>query len=382
MSDVRARKNLLLILVILLILLITSSPSLLADEISLKNGDRLTGTIIKSDAKTLVIKTETAGDVIVQWPAVDAISSTQPLHVGVAGGQVLVGAVSTTDGQIHIATQAAGAVTVPKASVQFIRSDAEQAAYDAATERLQHPHLTDFWSGTLDTGLSLTNGNSSILSFTLSGRATRETDRDKISAYATSIYGRNGNTSPAQTIANQTQGGIRVDVNLGPRAFAFGSADFNTNKLQNLDLQNVIAGGVGYHVVKTANTSFDVFGGAAFNQEFFAAYTLPNPIPPPATLSFAAVTQRNAELLAGEQFDTKLGGRTTLGESFTIFPNISGPSGYHFNFNSTASTTLRKWLGWQVTFTDLFLSNPPFGIKRNDLLLSTGLRLAFGKAAQ
>jgi hypothetical protein len=47
-----------------------------ADQVVLKNGDRLTGTITKSDEKTLLIKTEFAGDVTVQWPAVQGITST------------------------------------------------------------------------------------------------------------------------------------------------------------------------------------------------------------------------------------------------------------------------------------------------------------------
>ena len=40
---------------------------LLADQVSLKNGDRLTGTIVKSDGKTLVLHTDYAGDVNLNW---------------------------------------------------------------------------------------------------------------------------------------------------------------------------------------------------------------------------------------------------------------------------------------------------------------------------
>jgi hypothetical protein len=43
---------------------------------------------------------------------------------------------------------------------------------------------------------------------------------------------------------------------------------------------------------------------------------------------------------------------------------------------------LNNWLGWQITFADNYLSNPPFGIKGNDFIMSTGLRLTFGKAAK
>ncbi|HXT76099.1 MAG TPA: hypothetical protein VN780_07380, partial [Candidatus Eisenbacteria bacterium] len=52
-----------------------------ADQLTLKNGDRISGTIVKSDAKTLLIKTEFAGDVNVQWDAVISIVSLQPLHL-------------------------------------------------------------------------------------------------------------------------------------------------------------------------------------------------------------------------------------------------------------------------------------------------------------
>ncbi|MDP9339158.1 MAG: DUF481 domain-containing protein [Acidobacteriota bacterium] len=353
-----------------------------ADQVTLKNGDRITGAILKSDTKALLIKTEAAGDVTIQWAAVEGITSSQPLHIGLKGGQVLVGPVKTENGRIEVATPTSGEVTASKESIEVIRSDSGQAEYDAAMERLRHPHLLDTWSGLLDTGLSLTRGNSATISFSLAGKAIRQTDRDKITLYTTAIYGKNDNTSPSQTIAHQIQGGVRGDVNLSPRFFVFGLTDFNSNQLQHLDLQNVIAGGAGYHVIKTKVTTFDVFGGAGYNQEYFSAYSLANPAPPPDTLDFAAVTQKNAELLAGEELNTTLGKRTTVSENFTVYPNISGPSGYRFSFNSAVSTKLNNWLGWQVTFADNYLSNPPFGIKGNDFLLSTGLRLIFGKAAK
>jgi len=354
------------------------SQRLFADQISLKNGDHLTGTIVRSDAKTLVLKTDAAGEVTLQMAAIDTITTTQQLHVGLAGGQTVVGPVTTKNGQIEVATKTSGVVSSSKDSLQYLRSDADQASYDAAMERLRHPHLGDFWTGTLDTGLSLTRGNSSTLAYNLAARAVRKTDRDKITLYTTAVYGKNNTTSPSQVIANQVTGGIRGDITFSSRWFAFGSADFNSNALQNLDLQNVITGGLGAHLIMTKSTSFDVYGGIGYNQEFFSAYTLPNPTPPPATLSFAAVTQRNVSADVGEEFDTKLGSRSTFSETFNYFPNVTGPSGYRFNFNTTLSTAINKWLGWQFSLSDTDISNPPTGIKKNDLLISTGVRLTLG----
>ncbi len=59
---------------LLLFVLLLATPSL-ADQVVLKNGDRLTGSITKSDGKQLVIKTDYAGDVTVKF---DAIQSLRP----------------------------------------------------------------------------------------------------------------------------------------------------------------------------------------------------------------------------------------------------------------------------------------------------------------
>src|ERR1700759_582578 len=229
-------KKMCMYVVSLIALLAITSPGLLADQVTLKNGDRLTGSIIKSDDKALVIKTEFAGDVTVVWSAISAINSSQPLHVALHGGQVVVGTVTTTDsGKIEVATSTSGEVAAPKESIEVIRSEKEQADFDAELERLRHPHLLDLWSGLLDTGLSVTRGNSDTLSFALAGKAIRTTDRDKITAYATAVYSTTGD--PTQTTARAIRGGGRGDFNLNEKLFAFGFTDFEYDAFQHLDLR-------------------------------------------------------------------------------------------------------------------------------------------------
>src|SRR6202171_1763233 len=85
--------------------------SVMADQVTLKNGDRLTGSIVKSDAKTLLIKTEFAGEVNVQWDAVSGMVSSQPLHLALKDGQTIVGTVTAADNRLDVATKATGSVT-------------------------------------------------------------------------------------------------------------------------------------------------------------------------------------------------------------------------------------------------------------------------------
>jgi len=145
-----------------------------ADQLTLKNGDRLTGSIVKSDAKTLLLKTDFAGDITLQWEAVTSIVSSQTLHLALKDGQTIVGTVTTNDGKFEVATKETGPVAAAKDAVIGVRDDAEQKAYDDQIDRLRHPHLTDFWSGLLDTGLNLTRGNSEALTYSLAGKAARE----------------------------------------------------------------------------------------------------------------------------------------------------------------------------------------------------------------
>jgi putative salt-induced outer membrane protein len=335
------------------------------DQVTLKNGDRLTGTIVKFDQDKLVLKSEFAGDVSLQWVAVTAIVSAQPLHVVLKNGQTVVGVITTKDEKFEVAAPA-GPLEASKSDVAAVRNNAEQEVY----MRTLHPHFVDLWSGLFDAGLSLTSGNSESTSFTLAAKAARVTSRTKLSLYATEIYSRSTLADVSSTTASAIRGGARLDVNLRKNWFVFGLTDFEHDRFQGLDLRNVLAGGVGYHVIKEKDRAFDVFGGAAFNQEY---YSQPFNPPDPST------TRKTSEIDAGETFTTKLGSRTALTEQFSIFPNLSDTGDYRLQFDATAATKIKNWLSWQVTFSDRYVSRPLAGLKNNDLLFSTGLRLTFGK---
>jgi putative salt-induced outer membrane protein YdiY len=356
------------------VFLCVCAASALADQVTLKNGDRLTGTIVKSDAKALLLKTDFAGDVTLQWDAVTSIVSSQTLHLALQDGQTIVGTVTTAEGKFEVATKETGPVAAAKDAVVTVRDDAEQKTYDDQVERLRHPHLTDFWSGLLDTGLSVTRGNSESLSYSLSGKAARVTDRDKISVYTTAVYANSSVNGVSSTTAHAIRGGVRGDLNVSEKLFVFGFTDFEYDQFQDLDLRNVIGGGLGYHAIKTKNTTFDVFAGGSYDADFFGAIAAT--VTTPAT---PAVNRKTGEIVLGETFNAKLNNRTSITEQFSLYPNVSNTGSYRFQFDTAAATKLKNWLSWQVTYSDRYLSDPLPTFKKNDLLLSTGVRLTFGK---
>ncbi|HEY6118504.1 MAG TPA: hypothetical protein VIV66_01025 [Pyrinomonadaceae bacterium] len=65
-------------------------------------------------------------------------------------------------------------------------------------------------------------------------------------------------------------------------------------------------------------------------------------------------------------------------EQLFFFPNLTRSGEYRINFDTTIVTDITRRIGWQLTMSDRYLSNPPLGTKQNDLLLTTGIRVKLG----
>jgi putative salt-induced outer membrane protein len=300
------------------------------------------------------------------------MESTQTLYLTLKDGQIVVGKVTTEDGKFRVATSETGEIQVTRDSVVAVRSEQQQKTSDAELERLRNPRLGDYWSGIVDSGLSLTRGNSATTTYNFSAKAARVTKRDKISAYTNVIFAKDDTTPPSRTTAHAVRGGVRVDVNATERLFGFGLSDFEYDEFQNLDLRNTLGGGFGYYPIKNKTAQFDVFGGITFLQEFFSV-----PLDPTIPTS---TTRKSGEGVAGEELATSFGGqRLTLDERFSVYPNITNTGQYRFTLDTTLATKIVGHLSWQATASDRYVSAPVPGKKKNDLLLSTGFRWTFGK---
>jgi hypothetical protein len=70
--------NLTRIFALLFVFLAAVSASM-ADSVTLRNGDHLSGTIVNSDGKDLTLKTDYAGEIKINWSAMKEVSSEKPL---------------------------------------------------------------------------------------------------------------------------------------------------------------------------------------------------------------------------------------------------------------------------------------------------------------
>ena len=97
-------------------LMFCCAGSLCAEQVTLKNGDRFTGSILSMSDKKLVLKTEHAGTITIDFDAISQFSSDQPLVVTRTNQQVISGPVKSEDSQVAVTTPS-GPQQIPLADV-------------------------------------------------------------------------------------------------------------------------------------------------------------------------------------------------------------------------------------------------------------------------
>jgi Protein of unknown function, DUF481 len=332
-----------------------------ADQVVLKNGDIITGTVIKKDGDKLTLKSEFLGEVTMPWSAIKSLKSDQELNVVMPGGETVKGKVTTNGDKLDVATPS-GEASFAMGTIATVRDDAEQQAW----EKLQHPGFFELWNGTYNAGLALARGNARTATLTNAFAAVRATKNDKIDIsfneiYATALVTQTNGTQLQSATASALHFGWDYNRNLNPRWFVTAMNGYDHDRFQDLNLRAVFGGGFGWNALKESKAMLSVQGGADYEHESF----------------MDSIGRNSAEVNIGDNFAYKFSPVTSLTQSFTIFPNMSYTGQYRFNFNLSAVTALKKWLAWHITATDNFLSDPVLGRLRNDVILSTGLQLSF-----
>jgi putative salt-induced outer membrane protein len=334
-----------------------------ADTLVLKSGDRLTGTIEVSDDKDVTLETDFAGEIKVHWSTVQDVKSDKSVYVVMPDKSTVNGTLSTDGSNIVVHPANGTPVQLPLAAVTVVRSPHQEAAY----EKTLHPGLLEGWAAGFNLGFALARGNSETTNLNTGFTADRKTPNDEITLYEASLYSTNDLPGGGVT-ANSILGGAKYDRNLTKRIFVFVSADYAHDELQGLDLRQIYSGGLGLHAIDTPHTTLDLLAGANYTRETYSGETA---VPGQLDRNLAGLT-------LGENFMHKLGKSTTVTEVFYFYPDLSDAGQYRFSLDAASVTKINKWLGWQMTVSDRYVTDPPIiGTKSNDVIFSTGVNLSF-----
>jgi putative salt-induced outer membrane protein YdiY len=346
------------------------------DEIRVKNGDRITGKVTKLTSNSIMISTEYAGNISVSLASIEGISSDVVFHFELKGGSVESGKITgIPDGSNAVTIENAdeGEKQIGIAEISAARSSSEQEEYVRHTA----PKWTDLWNGNMNLGYTLTTGNTKTRTLAAGANLARETPKDKATMYAN--YARSTSVSSLFGAAKSdvVRGGWRYQYNIPKGFYVFAFTDFEHNNGQFLDLRIAPGTGFGYYLIKNKFVELETFGGVSMSYEdfFCKSRDLTNEN---ERCAFANKIIRNsAEGLIGESLVLKFSDKINFNKRLQIFSNISQGGEYRGTLDSSLNVKLMKWLTWNITASDRYISNPPIGSKNNDLLLTTGFGFTF-----
>lgn len=355
-----------------ILVILSIAPAAFADSpdtVTLKNGDRLTGTVSAIDGQQVTLTTDAAGDVKIKWSSVQGLTTQKAFYVATADKKTITGPL-TYDGTNLIVHTSTGDVTVPITQTMIVRSTDQEQAY----EKTLHPRFIDDWAGGVSIGLALARGNSDTTTFNTAFNGVRKTLNDQIKLSFSSIYATSGTStsgSPGGVTANEILAGIAYNKNITKKMFVFASGAFTHDELEGLNLQGIYSGGLGWHVIDTPKTTLDLNLGLNYTRASYSGSAS-------ATMAAVSVDRNFPGVTAGEAFMHKFGESTVFTENFIIYPTLTQLGQYSFSLNTSVVTKIKKWLGWQTTLTDNYVANPPIaGTVPNDVVLSTGFNLSF-----
>lgn len=248
-------------LAVVLIFLLGSAASIAqaADQLILKNGDRLTGSIQRKDREAVIIKTDYAGEVRVQWDKVSSLNTDHEVRVLRMGSSEVVSARVESEGE----RQARLVAEREKAEHEHEQEqEPEQAPVKLDEIVYINPYPNESGEGIVYNGhanlaFSATRGNSDT------SRAYVDTQFNAVAKeyrYSLGLRGEQREDQGNEVAANWLGKGD-IDWFINEKRFRYARTSLERDRFKDISLRSTIGAGLGYQLVDTSDSSLSVQGG-------------------------------------------------------------------------------------------------------------------------
>jgi putative salt-induced outer membrane protein YdiY len=215
------------------------------------------------------------------------------------------------------------------------------------------------WTGSAGAGFSMNRGNTDTTNFNLSFEAARDPKTHSVWKFK-ALYLRGATDGTASV--DRFFADARNERDLSKRVYGFGELQFLEDKFKEIDYLWAPAGGIGYKLVATPTTSFNVDAGLGAKIEKDTGFD----------------TRTDAVVTLSDKFEYKLSKTSSITQGFGGLWKASdfGDVIYTFTGGIAASLTTRTQL--KVEFLDTYASRPPSAsVKQNDVALLTAFVYKF-----
>ena len=223
-----------------------------ADEVRLKNGDRLTGKVTAIEDGKLVVETDLFGTANIPVEAISALTTDKPVMIEFKKGGAATGRLSSTGGgTIDLAGENDTRANFPLTAVKAMFPDGK------VLER------TFEWTGRINLGGSQTRGNTETRAFNVDGEVKGRGEDDRVVASAD--YYRE--SSRGEDTADNARVAMQYDRFLTKKWFLYLQGSAERDDFADLNLRTTIGVGSGYQIFETERTKLSIEGGPTYVHE-------------------------------------------------------------------------------------------------------------------
>jgi hypothetical protein len=363
-------------------------PDTAPDTLVLSNGDTLHGKLVQEVGGTVTFHSDPLGDLTIKWSAIKelhaggsfAVLNSDMKHRGrKAMANLPEGSIDATGDSVSLqpTNQATAPAPIPTKNAEVIVTSAE------LDKQLHHePGFFTGWNGAATAGATLVTATQNQYQVSGSVGLVRVVptvswldSRNRTSFDFSGSYGKI--TQPAFTSggvftpASVTKSSIshfdaERDEYFSPRFFVLGQTAFDHNFGQDLNLQQIYGGGVGWTALKTPKQEADLKGTIQYEKQDFISGT----------------SSGNQDLIgstfaANYLLKLKL---MTFAQGVSFIPAYNNERAYSTQETNTFAFPTYKNFAISLGTLDSYLNDPPSTeppTKRNSFEFTMGLTYAF-----
>ncbi len=291
------------------------------DWIQLTSGEWLKGELKVLYEKKLEFDSDKLGLLEFEWEDVKQVRGHQIFSVRFEGPVTVVGMLQVTENRVF--------VNVGKERQEFERN---QLIAIAPGE----PKEINYWSAKISLGLNISQGNTDQVQYTSIWNIKRRTSATRL---VLDYLGNFSTTEGVETINNQRLNSS-FDVFKTRKSFyrpIFG--EYYRDLFKNIESRVTLGAGIGYHLIDTPKTKWEVAGGPAYQKTQFESVQSGQDSSE-STPALVASTYFETELTKAIDFEGRY--------SFEILNEASGTYTHHLI--ATLESELTRWLDFDLSF--------------------------------
>jgi len=319
------------------------SVSALADTVTLKNGDKLTGKVTDITGGTMTFNSALAGSVKIEMENVESFQTDAPLPTQLTTGEA---GQPVTGGSATTVTTAAGA-SVPLTQVRSVNPAGEK------------------WTGAIIANFSLARGNTNTLDAGLQADATLRrddvTNDDRFNLGARYNYSKNGRGDSATTSADNWLASAQYDRFWTEKLYGYANIKYEHDRIAELNYRLAPGVGLGYQWIETPKMNFSTEAGLTYVFEDYEN----------------GGQEDSISVRLAYHYDNKLSDTVSMFHNLEYIPAIEDPGDYILTTDIGVRANLTKAMFTQAKFEWKRDSQPADDSLRNDVKFILGVGWQF-----